>query len=1141
MRYSESLSQNPSPKKKQRGGWMQDSDIVDLTQSSSEEKMLEEHLDLDDSTSNAEEIPVFRITDFCIYKDSQLVESTELLLLGDIRSTRFTASGIVRAQYIEDSSGDDSEDEEDGDSHPVHVEDLHIIDFNIHDVSANGELDQNMYIKTPHAYYILDKPLPIYRPFFIPLWIRHQFTHLIVSSVIVNPKISYDEFVESLSDPLTEFQLKSAEIVEYFLPFLVTIGADLKLSRKGNINNSPLVKALRSRRFSKHLEIPKKLTEPETPQFVTPVVGRVVMQHMNGPICVVGSDLTDQVLVGQLNKILHDHDDLTVMRWGKGLGHSGYYESLTMDGVKYQIGDIVSVKPGEDADEQRAKSTASASKFCVNAYARRVWFIQIAYFFDDETGEDSQGQPIKKLHGVWFVHGSQILFQESAHSHQLFLLEECDNIKVSSIFRKCEVRKLPCGEVQPPDDRDENGTSYFYQLAWDKDNCEFKDTPSSEEQRRLKSLLPPYKPCTNCGKKKEVLRPVNFHVHDFVYVMPNTTSAHPLFIAQIKELKGKGKETIYRVRYFKRYTDEWMDFRDHRRVYRSRSVNEVKHTDILRICNVKFIEADDFDAIDDWIQEDSELDRFYTNEKQLASGDLVAMDEKMVKFCSPCASDYEVKMAGTARYHLRHNDPIIVADIFAGAGGFAEGLRRTGFFETKWAIEQSASAAKTFGANHPNANVLPVDVNAVLRYMADREAGEEPAPLRAPDGSIISDEMIPRRGDVGMLVGGPPCQSFSGANYYKKADDPRSTLPFTMLSFAELLEPKYILIENVSGLLHHSVNGVKMGAIKLMCAVLITLGYQMRLGVVQAGQYGAPQYRERVIFLAVKGGCTMPELPMPTHAFVTVNSARWFKIPGEGYIRPPTSQGGKTDLFTAHPAVTVNDAISDLRAFDWTCDHPRIARTPKDVEEQLKRIDAGIVQCSVSKAPVGFPDPVAYATAPQTPYQRTMRGGNRDLHGLVTHHVTQPFSALVMELTTLVPLRPWSTHQFLPQELLPPRMKKPGNKTYFYGRLDGDAYFKTAMTAPRPNKDQSYFIHPSQKRTLSFREFARSQGFPDAYIFCSTQTNPNLRLKDFFKQVGNAVPVPLATALGRSIAAAAVSDWQREQRERRTRGGSVEC
>ncbi|KAG6876747.1 hypothetical protein C0993_000724 [Termitomyces sp. T159_Od127] len=110
----------------------------------------------------------------------------------------------------------------------------------------------------------------------------------------------------------------------------------------------------------------------------------------------------------------------------------------------------------------------------------------------------------------------------------------------------------------------------------------------------------------------------------------------------------------------------------------------------------------------------------------------------------------------------------------------------------------------------------------------------------------------------------------------------------------------------------------------------------------------------------------------------------------------------------------------------------------------------------------------------------------------------------------------------------------------FYGRLDGDGQFKCTMTTAAPNTKESWLLHPTQKRIMSVRELARSQGFPDDYVFLSedkTQSGQKLVVNQI-RQIGNAVPVPFALHLGKSLGAALLKDWETE-RERREREGSV--
>lgn len=99
-----------------------------------------------------------------------------------------------------------------------------------------------------------------------------------------------------------------------------------------------------------------------------------------------------------------------------------------------------------------------------------------------------------------------------------------------------------------------------------------------------------------------------------------------------------------------------------------------------------------------------------------------------------------------------------------------------------------------------------------------------------------------------------------------------------------------------------------------LCAVSLTLflSYQVRYGILHAGQYGAPQTRRRVIFIAAKRGVPLPDLPRPTHL---TPDAKVLHITLENGDRFCVNKTGKQTAPLG--AITVQDAISDLPAWEW--------------------------------------------------------------------------------------------------------------------------------------------------------------------------------------------------------------------------------
>lgn len=164
-----------------------------------------------------------------------------------------------------------------------------------------------------------------------------------------------------------------------------------------------------------------------------------------------------------------------------------------------------------------------------------------------------------------------------------------------------------------------------------------------------------------------------------------------------------------------------------------------------------------------------------------------------------------------------------------------------------------------------------------------------------------------------------------------------------MLSYVEYYDPKYFLLENVKGLLDYPLmsssrkgsraleGGIKSGVVKFIMRSLEALGfvphtplpslsyinhptnrYQVRYKLLQAGQYGAPQGRRRVIFWGAKRGLQIPNFPVPVYAFP--KGVHRCTLPTGGFLLPMSRSLVPGDNHQCAPlkAITVNDAIGDL-------------------------------------------------------------------------------------------------------------------------------------------------------------------------------------------------------------------------------------
>lgn len=235
-------------------------------------------------------------------------------------------------------------------------------------------------------------------------------------------------------------------------------------------------------------------------------------------------------------------------------------------------------------------------------------------------------------------------------------------------------------------------------------------------------------------------------------------------------------------------------------------------------------------------------------------------------------------------------------------------------------------------------------------------------------------------------------------------------------------------------------------AIDEMYKQLGKLGYTVDHRILRAEEYGVPQERRRIFFIGSRVG------PI---------------------IWPEASHGRRDDLLTAHltPLVTVWDAIGDLPKLEMG-----------EGTDDLKR----------------------YTRTAKTDYQVRLRDGS---DGVANHFAPQLMQVNVERMKHIPVGGSWRD---LPHRLLPAGMKlaRRSDHTKRYGRLDPDGLFSTILT--KADLHWGAYIHPEQDRTLTVRECARAQSFPDRFRFLGARGEQ-------YKQVGNAVPPLLARSVAWSV------------------------
>lgn len=357
-------------------------------------------------------------------------------------------------------------------------------------------------------------------------------------------------------------------------------------------------------------------------------------------------------------------------------------------------------------------------------------------------------------------------------------------------------------------------------------------------------------------------------------------------------------------------------------------------------------------------------------------------------------------------------------DLFAGAGGLSEGFRQAGF-SVLAANDFDQDAVNTYKLNHPETHILEGPIEKI------------------PAEKILAVSRMDI-GHLDCLIGGPPCQAFSVYNHQRGMHDERSGLFREYLRIVEYLRPKFVVMENVTG-----ITSVADGrAVTEIINRLSEFGYHVESRILKSEEYGVPQERRRIFFIGSRLSGKIP-WPEPTH--------------GNGLL----------------PYVTVWEALSDLPSLS--------IGKGEEIQD--------------------------YFIPPSNDYQTYIRNGSIK----VFNHIAPQLSEINIQRLKYIPQG--GSWRDIPESLLPAGMKKARrcDHTKRYGRLHKDGLSSTILTKCDPH--WGAYFHPTQDRSLTVREAARLQSFPDYIKFTGSRMEQ-------YRQVGNAVPPLLAFAVAKSIVAA---------------------
>lgn len=431
---------------------------------------------------------------------------------------------------------------------------------------------------------------------------------------------------------------------------------------------------------------------------------------------------------------------------------------------------------------------------------------------------------------------------------------------------------------------------------------------------------------------------------------------------------------------------------------------------------------------------------------------------------------------------MKQNKELTTVELFSGPGGLGLGFHMEGF-QTLVAYDYELDCVNTYKAGFSHTEVKQKNLSSFSE--SDFEELFD----------VIEKKTGSRSYKVSVVMGGPPCRSFSTSNPKKSHGDHRDFLYEQLINVANRLGAKYFLMENVEDITSKSIK--KGGSKKIFHRLLEDLqnaGFKyVNFKVLNSDDFGVPQSRERIIIIATKDPTALLKFPEPF-----------------------TPESNKK--------VSVLDAFEDLPEISAHADNYKPGE-----DQNMLIIDKKAHYCN------------RYKASPTNEYTKYCRGQKNSYGYLPFTWVN--YTPEIMSLFTLPnhckriierynrlepnetqgtlfrrlkdKMPPEEFENLLKEKVLPEKIFKQKNR-----RLVGNAPSNTVTSHAREE-----LVHPLYNRNLTAREVARLQSFPDWFEFKGINQKPFKPSvetdigtgRDFYQQIGDAVPPLLAAAIANEI------------------------
>lgn len=448
-------------------------------------------------------------------------------------------------------------------------------------------------------------------------------------------------------------------------------------------------------------------------------------------------------------------------------------------------------------------------------------------------------------------------------------------------------------------------------------------------------------------------------------------------------------------------------------------------------------------------------------------------------------------------------------DLYAGCGGMSLGFTRAGFVPLG-GLEVDEKAALTHAENFFGDE----EEEVLARHKVPRDITCFP-PNRFLEEILQTDTPA---GLVDVIVGGPPCQAFSRVGRAKLREimehpeaflqDERANLYIHFLEYVSFFEPKAVVMENVPDIMNFGGQNVAAE----IALSLEDLGYCVRYTILNAAYYGVPQLRQRFYLIGLRSDLKRtPTFPAPTHYITLPKGYKGVLKVALNGIAADGSDKYFIDPLVPNPeltpAVTAREALQDLpeidiseigrgrRKFDALAPYSN-HNGPSLYGWQMRcwpgfESQAGVWDHVTRFLPRDFK--IFNRMEPGDQYPEAWALANCMFEEILDEHEAN---------TGLRLQKDEPVYELLEKFYVPPY--DPSKFPNKWWKMEPDQPSRT-LTA-HIGKDTYSHIHYDQPRTISVREAARLQSFPDGFTFSGA-------MNAAFRQIGNAVPPLQAYAL----------------------------